>query len=111
MPLAKTLVALPCHLAPGAFSGERVFSVRMANGHEYVSLAPRQFCWNQSGQLVDRHEPGNAAEGMVAARVVNEPDALQVFVEVPDGEVIAVDRELVRSRPTEIRPPVPPTWN
>ncbi len=42
---------------------------------------------------------------MVAARVTDEIDENQVAVEIPDGEVIAVDRGLVSDRPTPITPP------
>jgi hypothetical protein len=105
----RRLVALPCKLAPSAFSGERVFEVELANGESYRSLAPRPFCWNDQGQLVADKEPAVEAPGMVAARIVDRTDDGQVLVEVPDGEVIAVDEKIVKRRPTEIRPPEPKT--
>jgi hypothetical protein len=102
----RQLVALPCKLAPGAFSGERVFEVELADGTKYRSLAPRQFCW-VGGKLVGEKEPTGEAAGLIAAKVVDETSDGQVIVEVPDGEVIAVDAGTVRERPTEIRPPEP----
>lgn len=51
------LVAVPCTIAPGAFSGERIFSLTLANGEQYASLAPRFFCWNTEDQLVQENEP------------------------------------------------------
>jgi hypothetical protein len=105
MSAAKTLVALPCKLSPGAVSGERVIEVELANGHAYDSFVPRYFCWNAAGQLVDEYEPSTEVDGMVAARVAYEIDDDQVAVEIPDGKVIAVDRDRVRPRPTPIKPP------
>ncbi len=103
----RQLVALPCKLAPGGFSGERVFEVELANGEAYRGLAPRPFCWNGQGRIVGAGEPSGEVAGMVAARVVDELDDGQVIVEVPDGAVIAVDPALVKPRPTDIRPPEP----
>lgn len=105
MPKDRVLVAIPCQLAPGAFSGERVFSVQLADGQTYTSLAPRQFCWNADGRLVGPHEPTDAVQGLVAARIVDWIDDRQLQAEVPDGEVIAVDAESVKPRPTPIVPP------
>jgi hypothetical protein len=42
---------------------------------------------------------------MIAARIVVEIEDNQVQVEVPDGEVIAVDRSQIKPRPTSIVPP------
>jgi hypothetical protein len=105
MPTAKTLVALPCSLSPGALSGERVIEVKLADGRIYTSLVPRYFCWNAAGQLVGENEPSAEIDGMVAARRVDELDDTQVAVEIPDGKVIAVDRSQIRPRPTPIKPP------
>lgn len=105
MPTDRTLVAIPCNISPGAFSGERVFEVQLANGESYTSLAPRQFCWSANGKLVEEREPTTKAKGMIAARIVAEIDDTQIQIEVPDGEVIAVDRSQVKPRPTPIIPP------
>ena len=72
-------------------SDERVFEVELADGKLYRSVAPRQFCWNDQGRLVAENEPAAEASGMVAARVLDWTDDGQTIVEVPDGEVIAVD--------------------
>jgi hypothetical protein len=104
MSIERQLVAIKCIVAPGAFSGERLFNVQLANGESYGSLAPRQFCWNSGGAIVAIDEPTTAIDGYVAARVVEEIDATQALVEVPDGQIIAVDIGSVVSRPTSIRP-------
>jgi hypothetical protein len=106
MSTAKTLVALPCKLSPGAVSGERGIEVELANGQAYETFVPRFFCWNAAGQLVGEHEPSTEVDGIVAARVAYEIDDDQVAVEIPDGKVIAVDRGQVRPRPTPIKPPL-----
>jgi hypothetical protein len=105
MPMDRALVAIPCKLAPGAFSGERVFEVQLADGSKYTSLAPRQFCWNAAGQLVGEREPSASTDGSIAARIVERVEGNQVQVEVPDGEVIAVDEKQIKARPTLITPP------
>ncbi len=102
---AMTLIAIPCKLSPGAFSGERVIEVRLADGQIYTSLVPRDFCWNAEGKLVGEDEPTTEVDGMVAGRMVDELPDDQVAVEIPDGEVIAVDRSEVKLRPTPILPP------
>jgi hypothetical protein len=101
----RKLVAVPCKISPGMFSGERVFAVELANGTTYRGIAPRQFCWNAEGRLVAENEPSQEIEGKVAAKLIDELEESQVAVEVPDGEVIAVDASRVGQRPTDIRPP------
>jgi hypothetical protein len=98
------LVALPCKVSLGGFSGERIFDVILANGELYRSIAPRYFCWNSQNHLVAENEPQTQIDGMVAARVINSIGD-QIIVEVPDGEVIAVDKNNVKPRPTIIKPP------
>lgn len=105
----RILVATPCKLAPGMFPGERLFTVKLANDTTHSGIAPRYFCWNKNGELVAENEPATGEiDGFLAARVVDELDGDQVAVEIPNGEVIAVDRADVRPRPTEIRPPSHP---
>jgi hypothetical protein len=100
----RQLVAIQCQVEPGGFSGERLFTVQLANGEDYVSVAPRQFCWNSNGNLVAINEPASKVNGLVAARVLEELEHSQVLVEVPDGQIIAVDRSKVQRRPTPIKP-------
>jgi hypothetical protein len=104
MSFDRQLVALTCKVSPGAFSGERIFKVTLANSEPYEGLAPRQFCWNGQNRLVAENEPQAEINGMVAARVIDSVDD-QMIVEVPDGEIIAVDKTNVKPRPTSIKPP------
>jgi hypothetical protein len=98
------LVAIPCKVAPGMLPSERFFAVKLANGESHRGLAPRYFVWNKERQLVGENEPAQQEPGMVAARVLEKQNRY-VIVEVPDGELIAVNSQDVRPRPTEIRPP------
>ncbi len=104
MSLDRQLVALTCKVSPGGFSGERIFEVTLANGEPYRSLAPRQFCWNSHNQIVAENEPQTEVDGLVAARIIDSIDKDQMLVEVPDGEIIAVDQSNMKSRPTSINP-------
>jgi hypothetical protein len=104
---SRKLVAVACKLFPGMFPSERVFQVSLANGETYRGIAPRHFCWNALGQIVDFSELTNGTQGKVAAKVLEYLDADQVAVEVPDGEVLAVPTDLVAERPTDIKPPSP----
>jgi hypothetical protein len=106
LPFKHPLVALNSKIAPGGFSGERIFVVKLANGEEYRGLAPYQFCWNSQGRLVDEFEPNSEVDGNVAARIVDYIDNEQVIVEVPDGQNIAVMQQTVIERPSNIIPPI-----
>lgn len=105
MSFDRQLIALVCKVSPGGFSGERIFEVTLANGEPYRGLAPRQFCWNGQGVLVKENEPETEIDGLIAARLIDSIEDDQMIVEVPDGEIIAVDRDRVRKRPTSIKPP------
>src|SRR4051794_28317959 len=98
------LVAVPAKVAPGMLPSERFFTVKLADGTEHRGLAPRYFFWNAMGQLVGEAEPAEEVVGMVAARVLERHNGY-VSVEVPDGELIAVNSSDVRPRPTKIQPP------
>lgn len=104
MSFDRQLVAIMCKVSPGGFSGERIFEVILANGEPYRSLAPRQFCWNSQNNLVTENEPNTEINGLIAARIIDDIDNDQMIVEVPDGEIIAVDKGIVKQRPTSIKP-------
>jgi hypothetical protein len=101
----RKLVAIPCKLAPGMFSTELVFAVTMANGETHHGIAPRHFCWNRQGRLVSENEVVHEADGLVAAKFVEDLGGGQTAIEVPDGEVIAVRDANIVPRPTQIKPP------
>lgn len=99
------LVALPCRLYPGAFVSERVFEVVLQNGDRHQGLTPRYFCWNEAGELVGAEEVTDGSPGFVAAKLLDRGPTDYAAVEVPDGEVLAVNKNLIRTRPTAIKPP------
>lgn len=107
VPFNQRLVSIKSKLTPGGFSGERIFQVDLANGDSYQSLAPRQFCWNNEGNLVAENEPTTEINGLIAAKIIDFVDDDQILVEVPDGEIIAVDKDNVQARPTIIDSPKP----
>lgn len=108
VPYKDRLVAIRSKIIRGAFSGERIFELKLADNTSYRSVAPRHFFWNDQGSILLKDEPADELEdGLVAARFVDYVDDNQWIVEVPDGEVIAVDGEDVRDRPTPIVPPRP----
>jgi hypothetical protein len=104
--MIQRLIALNAIIESGAFSGEILFDVLLANGERYQSIAPRQFCWDSDNQyLVGNSFIGNR-NGMIAARIIDIIDAYQVLVEVPDGNVITVALDDIKKRPTKIEPPI-----
>lgn len=100
----KKLVAVKCRFERAVLRGERVFRVSLANGTEYKSITPIDFCWdNSNNHLV---ETSSADGGWIAGRLIDDDlDGGQVAVEVPDGEVLAVRSEEIVARPTAIIPP------
>jgi hypothetical protein len=102
--IERQFMAVRCQIAPGGFSGERIFIVQLADGSSYKSLAPRRFCWNGSKQIVENNEPTTTISGFVAARIIENLDDNQSLIEVPDGEIIAIDKESLVERPTPIQP-------
>jgi hypothetical protein len=101
-------IALHCRLSPGMFSSERAFRVQLANNDTHNSVTPQHYCWNNEGRLLADAEPTGEIDGLIAARLVDQLSDGQCIVEVPDGEVLAVEPALVVwQRPTEIRPPSP----
>ncbi len=99
-------IALLCSISPGAFSGERIFSVKLSNSDIYTGISPREFCWNGSDLLVEKDEPNPGSDsrisGKIAARILRAIDDDEFIVEVPDGRSIVVDKQIIVPRPTRI---------
>lgn len=98
------LVAIKARIEQSGFSGERIFEVKLANGKPYRGLAPHQFCWDSRNNQIQEFDEEDNIEGLVAARVIDVIDHDQLIVEIPNGEVIAVDKQDVTKRPTSITP-------
>jgi hypothetical protein len=98
------LIAIPCRLMMGSFSGERYFSLQLASNEIYASVAPKYFCWVDN-HLVEDDQPSQETEGLIAAKFRDYVKEGIVRVEVPDGETIEVTEDQIKERPTEIVPP------
>jgi hypothetical protein len=103
----KKTIAIQCKLLPGMFNSERVFEIKMANGENYRGVAPAHFCWDENDQLLGENSKPIEEMGKVAARIVEYLDEGPLAVEVPDGEVIAINENEALERPTKITPPNP----
>jgi hypothetical protein len=86
------LVLVNCKIRSGAFSGERVFQLRMAGGEgDYIGIAPVDHCLDAHRNPLGRDQPPAEVEidGFVEAFLIaNGGD--EARIELPDGEVICV---------------------
>jgi len=87
------------------FSSERIFSVQLANGEEHKGIASVDFFWTKDKTPLVASGTTETREGFIAGRILEDLDAGQIAVEVPDGEVLALPKAKVEQRPTEIQPP------
>jgi len=90
--MRSNLVSIRCKIERGAFSGERVFSIKLVNGEEYRSLASVSYCQDEKGKPLAKNEPKGKITGFVKAIRVKKERANMV-VEVPDGQLIMVSKE------------------
>jgi hypothetical protein len=102
-------VAVRCVIARGGFSGERIVTVRCADGTDKKGLAPTRYCWNDKKHALGEDEPADGAtiEGFVAARKLRGGGPAApggVVVDIPDGEVMVVPLDSVIPRPTSAEP-------
>lgn len=99
-------IALKCRIRAGAFSGEKVYTLKLANGTERCSLVPTSHCWTVDGKPIGPNEPVEEIDGMVEARFIQRgphpENRHSIWVEVPahmDSESIAIHENLVVPRP------------
>ena len=90
----------------GAFSGERVFEIALADGRTYRGVAPVHYCWDDEGRPLGPNEPAEKIRGGIACRVLGRIDNAPV-VSIPDGEVVPVAEETIINRPAESPVDVP----
>lgn len=86
------LVLVKCKFRRGAFSGERVFRLPMAEApNEYVGIAPVGHCLDQNQVRLGRDQPSVDVEidGFIEAYLIANGGA-QARIELPDGEAIRV---------------------
>lgn len=95
--MRSNLVSVKCKIELGAFSGERVFVVRLANGDEYRSLASISHCMKEKGKALATNEPISEydMDGFVKAIKIKK-ELTNIIVEVPDGQLIMVSNETIK---------------
>lgn len=96
-------IALACVLRTASFSDELVFTVVLANGRTYESLAPRAACWDMESRMILSDEPLGETNGYVEATALDFVDD-QLIVEIPDGTTIVVMIASVSARPSRTVP-------
>src|SRR5947208_863600 len=96
-------IAIRCKLMPGMFNSERVFEIKMANGENYRGVPPAHFCWDENDRLIGEESEPIEESGKIAARIIEQLDEGPLAVEVPDGEVIAINENEALERPTVVR--------
>lgn len=106
--MTKLMKILPSKIARGSFSGERVFKINLANGEEYISLAPFIHLLGSDKTPLDRHQPPAETEidGYVVARPIKKEGSYHI-VEVPDGELVMVPSQSLGVYPRESSEHVP----
>jgi hypothetical protein len=98
------MFALRVRLRAGAFSGEKVYRLTLADGAVWESLAPRPHCWHPDGRPLAEHEPAEEIDALVACRASGylSPVTGGAHVWVPahtDSEFVCVRVEDLVERP------------
>jgi len=91
------LIAVPCKIFNGAFSGDRVVEFELANKSSYRTLVPRFYCLHEDGVRIKEHEPiTDEMKGLLLCKVVDFLPDGETILEVPDHKRVAVDTSMVR---------------
>lgn len=98
MSLGQT-VLVACTIESGAFSGERIVQLPMAdeNPSQYSGVSPVRYCLDGLRKPLGRDQPAKATviEGYIEAILIaNGSD--RATVELPDGQAIRVNVSQVR---------------
>ncbi len=94
------MVLVSCTIEAGAFSGERVFRLKLVDGTaDYSGVAPVRYCFTAEQATLGRDQPprGHAIEGFVEAFLISNGGD-QATVELPDGEAVRVNLSQVPFR-------------
>jgi len=91
--MANESIRLNCNISRGAFSGERVFEIRLASG-EYTGVAPLHYFQKTDGGELKPSEPppDNTMAGTLSAKLIMIQRGEIAFVAIPDGEAITVPK-------------------
>ncbi len=98
------MVLVACVIESGAFSGERVFRLRLADGTEYSGVTPAHYCLDKEKRVLARDQPqkGQRIEGYIMAFLVSNGGD-QATVELPNGEAVEVPASQVPFRQAQDR--------
>ena len=99
----ERLVGLPCTIRPGAFSGERIFT--LYGVEDYQSMAPRSSFYTADNALPPGDDAEEAVDGFLIGRLVEPavPGGASLIV-LPDGGAIertpdlSLDEKVPRGR-------------
>ena len=86
------LVLVSCKIRRGAFSGERVFQLPMAEDQgDYIGLAPVDHCLDERLDPLGRDQPPAEVDidGFVEAFLIAN-GGVEARIELPDGEAVRV---------------------
>ena len=98
------IVLVACVIESGAFSGERVFRLKLADGTDYSGVTPAHYCHDKERRVLARDQPqkGQWIEGYIMAFLIaNGGD--QATVELPNGEAVEVPASQVPFRQAQDR--------
>jgi len=94
------MVLVACSLEAGAFSGERIFTLDLADTQSsYSGVVPAHYCFDENQQSLNQNQPAKdkPINGFVEAFLVaNGGD--QATVEFPDGEALRISLSQIRFR-------------
>ena len=81
---------VPCLIKRGGFSSERTFEIQLPDGQKLVGLAYVAYLLDADKTPIGPNipAPGEAIEGFVQCRVLQEIDENTVLIEVPSSDVI-----------------------
>jgi len=83
------MMAYPCTMFPGGFSGEIGFEME-AHGGKHKGLASRRYFWKQDWSRLGKDPLTGPIRGFVAVRILGEGKRDAVLLSIPDGEVVNV---------------------
>lgn len=91
-------VFVRCTFERSAFSGERVFTIAISSGNQYVGISPLGYCYRGGTQLSAAEPSGDSPiHGELEARLIRNENG-NAYVAIPDGEKVLVPATIVVER-------------
>ena len=89
-----------CKISSGAFSGQREFEIKSKYG-THKGVAPRFYCFDSNKTQLPKDIPHDEEkiDGLIEGYIIKEEEDGDdmLFVSIPDGDVISVSKEIIRS--------------